>query len=117
RDAGITGTSGIFNDWTLRITHAPFQFTDSANKQKLKKSLLITAQCNANCTVTTGGDPTAGTFSLTQNQSQQRSLPLSKKKRKRLAKKSSATVTLHANDGYGDVQDATLTVPLKKKRK
>jgi hypothetical protein len=118
RDAGIQPGGGVFNDWTLTITHSPFVLTASANKQKLKKSLLINAQCNANCSLTTGGDAKAGTFTLTQDQSQQLSVPLTKKARKRLAKKGKASIAVHADDGYGDApQDTTVKVKLKHKKK
>jgi hypothetical protein len=119
RDAGINGTSGVFNDWTLTIVHAPFALTASANKQKLKKTLLVNASCNANCSLsTTGGDAAPSTFSLLQGQSQQLSVPLTKKARKRLRKKGKASIALNADDGYGDPPAATtVTVKLKRKHK
>ncbi len=117
RDAGIQAGGGVFNDWTLRIVHAPFVLTGSANKQKLKKSLLISVGCNANCSGTIGGDAKAGTFTLTQDQTQQMSVPLTKKARKRLAKKGKASIALTADDGYGDKASSTVTVKLKRKKK
>jgi hypothetical protein len=115
RDAGVIAGGGVFNDWTLTIVHAPFVLTDSANKQKLKKSLLINASCNANCSLSTSGDAKATTFSLAQNQSQQLRVPLTKKARKRLAEKGKAKIGLSAADGYGDLTSATLKVKLKRK--
>ena len=118
RDAGITGAGGVFNDWTLTITHAPFVLTATANKQKLKKSLLVDASCNANCSLSTGGDAALASFSLLQNQSQQLAVPLTKKARKRLAKKGKAMIAVTADDGYGDPPaSTTVTVKLKRKHK
>jgi hypothetical protein len=116
RDAGVVGGGGNFIGWSLKITHAPLVITDSANKQKLKKSLLITASCNANCSLSTSGDAKPTTFTLLQDQSQQLSVPLTKKARKRLAKKGKANIGLSAADGYGDVTSATLSVKLKRKK-
>jgi hypothetical protein len=115
RDAGVVGGGGNFVGWSLKITHAPLVLTDSANKQKLKKSLLISASCNANCSLSTSGDAKATTFTLSQDKSQQLSVPLTKKARKRLAEKGKAKIGLSAADGYGDLTNATLKVKLKRK--
>jgi hypothetical protein len=117
RDAGIQPSSGVFNDWTLTITHAPFVLTATANKQKLKKNLLVNVSCNANCSLSTGGDASLTTTSLLQNQSQQLTVKLTKNARKRLATKGKAKIALSADDGYGDKTSTTVKVKLKRKKK
>ena len=114
RDLGIFGTGGVLNGWGLRITHAPFQLSGSANKQKLKSSLLITAQCNANCSLQTGKDAKSKSFTLTQNHSELLKVALTKKARKRLAEKGKAKIGLTADDGYGDTTGTTVKVKLKR---
>jgi len=114
RDAGVSGTGGTLNGWGLQITHAPFQLTGSANKQKLKSSLLITAQCNANCSLQTGKDAKPTSFTLTQEHSELLKVGLTKKARKRLAEKGKAKIGLTADDGYGDTTSTTVKVKLKR---
>ncbi len=118
RDAGIQLGGGVFNDWTLTITHAPFELTATANKQKLKKRLLVSATCNANCSLSSSADASPATFSLLQGESQQLSVALTKKARKRLAKRGKAMIGLSADDGYGDpAASATVKIKLKRKHK
>jgi hypothetical protein len=116
RDAGIQPSAGVFNDWTLTITHAPFVLTATANKQKLRKNLLVNASCNANCSLSTGGDASLATFSLQQDKAQQLSVKLTKTARKRLATKGKAMIALSADDGYGDKTSTTVKVKLKRKK-
>lgn len=116
RDAGVVGGGGNFIGWSLKITHAPLVLTATANKQKLRKNLLVNASCNANCSLSTGGDASLATFSLLQDQAQQLSVKLTKKARKRLAAKGKAKIALSADDGYGDTTSTTVKVKLKRKK-
>jgi len=114
RDAGINGTSGNFNGWGLRVTHAPLVPTLTATKQPLKKSIKFTAACNADCTLTTGGDLKAKTEQLNQNNSELLSAKLKSKARKRLEEKGKAKVTVTFDDLYGDVLTQTVKVKFKR---
>jgi hypothetical protein len=116
RDTGIQAGGGILNGWGLRITHAPFVPTITAKKQKLGKSVKFTAACNADCTLTTGGDAKAKTEQLNQDNSELLSAKLKKKARKRLAKRGKAKLKVSVDDGYGDVVTKTVKVKFKRKR-
>jgi hypothetical protein len=55
-DIGLSGSSGSWNGWSLRVTHAPPTLAAKAAKQKLAKNLLLTATSDANGTLSLGGD-------------------------------------------------------------
>jgi hypothetical protein len=115
-DSNVSGTGGTLNGWGLRLTYEPLTITAKADAQKLKKTLLIRdVFCNANCSLTTGGDAKPATFAGLQNKPQSLRVSLTKKARKRLAEKGNARIALTADSGYGDVVTETVKVKIKRK--
>jgi hypothetical protein len=116
RDTGVLGGGGNFNGWGLRITFAPLALNASAAKQKLGKTLVFTAGCNANCSLQIAGNAKPQTVKLTQGNPQLVPVSLSKKIRKKLAKKKAAKLTLTAADDIGDSVTQQLKILLKRKK-
>lgn len=114
RDAGIQAGGGTFNGWGLRVEHAPLVPALTAKKQKLGKRLTFRASCNADCSLTTGGDTKAKTVQLDQDEPQLLKAKLKSKARKRLAERGKAKLKVTVDDGYGDVVTKSVKVKLKR---
>jgi subtilisin-like proprotein convertase family protein len=106
-DAGISGTLGSWNGWTLSINHANPKVTAAKAPFKAKGKFALSATCDADCTVTTGGAAKATTTKLGQN------IPsvIVASPTKKAKKKGKGSVTLSATDQTGGT--ATTSINLK----
>jgi hypothetical protein len=96
--------NGSFNGWSLQITHAPPTVTGSAAPFKVKGRFALTATCDANCTVTTGGAAGKTTTQLAANSPGTIIAPATKKAKK----KGKGVVTLTATDQTGGTTTASV---------
>ena len=107
-DAGVSDAPlGSWNGWTLQITHANPTLKADPAPFKIKKKFAISAVCDANCTVTTGGAAGATRTQLVANSVGTIIAPANKKAQK----KGKGAVTLTATDETGGT--ATTTVNAK----
>ena len=107
-DIGVNNTfNGSWNGWNLQITHANPALKADPAPFKVKKKFAISAVCDANCTVTTGGAAGATTTQLVANSVGTIIAPANKKAQK----KGKGAVTLTATDETGGT--ATTTVNAK----
>ena len=107
---------GSWNGWTLQINHANPTLKADPAPFKIKKKFAISALCNANCTVTTGGAAGATTTQLVANSVGTIVAPALKKAQK----KGKGVVTLTATDETGGTATTTVnakTIKVKKKAK
>ena len=114
-DVGISPTLGSWNGWTLHLTHANPTLKADPAPFKIKKKFAISAVCDANCTVTTGGAAGATTTKLVANSATTIVAPASKKAQK----KGKGAVTLTATDETGGTATTTVnakTLKTKKKK-
>jgi subtilisin-like proprotein convertase family protein len=114
-DIGVSATLGSWNGWTLQINHANPTLQASPAPFKLKGKFALTASCNANCSVTTGGAAGATTVKLAANSPGTIVVPATKKARK----KGKGVVTLTATDETGGTATTTVnakTVKAKPKK-
>jgi hypothetical protein len=114
RDLGLNATQGFLNGWSIQITHQPFVATVTAKKQRLRKRVTFTAECNADCTVSKGADVKGQPDSLNQGNAEVLSAKLKPKARKRLADKGKAKLKLVFDDGYGDTYTKTMRVKFRR---
>jgi hypothetical protein len=115
-DVGVSGTQGSWNGWTLQINHANPTLKADPAPFKLKKKFAISAVCDANCTVTTGGAAGVTTTKLVANSVGTIIAPANKKAQK----KGKGVVTLNAADETGGTASVTVnakTLKTKKKKK
>jgi hypothetical protein len=115
-DVGVSGTQGSWNGWTLEINHANPTLKADPMPFKIKKKFVLSAVCNANCSVTTGGAAGATTTQLAANSPGTIIAPASKKAQK----KGKGVVTLTATDETGGTATASVnakTLKTKKKAK
>jgi hypothetical protein len=115
-DAGISPVLGSWNGWNLQITHANPTLKADPAPFKIKKKFAISAICDANCTVTTGGAAGATTSTLAANTVGTIIAPANKKAQK----KGKGVVTLNATDETGGTATESVnakTLKTKKKKK
>jgi subtilisin-like proprotein convertase family protein len=116
-DAGANNvTNGSFKGWTLHLTHANPTLNADPAPFKIKKQFALSAICDANCTVTTGGAAGATTTKLAANSATTIIAPASKKAQK----KGKGVVTLTATDETGGTATTSVnakTLKTKKKKK
>jgi hypothetical protein len=120
---GGPGSDYAFSGWGLRITYAALTLQASGSAQKLSgDKLSFEAGCNADCTVTvtqgaTGASgliPKGGTATIEATLPKQSVKPL----RKKLKRKSKTVeLGLTATDAIGDSATASVSIPLKKKKR
>jgi len=106
-DAGTSVTLGSWNGWNLQITHANPTLKADPSPFKIKKKFAISARCDANCIVTTGGAAGFTSTQLPANTVATIIAPANKKSQK----KGKGSVTLTATDETGGT--ATTTVNAK----
>ena len=106
-DAPLEPPLGSWNGWNLQIIHANPTLKADPAPFKIKKKFAISAVCDANCTVTTGGSAGATRTQLVANSVGTIIAPANKKAQK----KGKGTVTLTATDETGGT--ATRTVNAK----
>jgi subtilisin-like proprotein convertase family protein len=114
-DLGLSATPGSWNGWTLQINHANPTLKADPAPFKIKKKFAISAVCNANCTVTTGGAAGATTTKLAANSVGTIIAPASKKAQKN----GKGVVSLTARDETGGTATTTVnakTLKTKKKK-
>jgi subtilisin-like proprotein convertase family protein len=114
-DVGVSMTQGSWNGWTLEINHANPTLKADPAPFKIKKKFAISAVCDANCTVTTGGAAGTTTTQLAANSPGTIIAPASKKAQK----KGKGVVTLSATDETGGTATTTVnakTLKTKKKK-
>ena len=106
-DVGVSGTLGSWNGWTLEVNHANPTLSAAKASFKAKGKFALTATCNADCTVTTGGAAKPTTTKFGQN------LPgvIVASPTKKAKKKGKGNVTLTATDQTGGT--ATTSIKLK----
>jgi hypothetical protein len=114
-DAGTQSLqNGSWNGWNLRLTHANPTLKADPAPFKIKKKFAISALCDANCTVRTGGAAGAATTKLPANSVGTIVAPANKKAQK----KGKGVVTLTATDETGGTATTTVNAKtLKTKRK
>ena len=98
---------GTWNGWNLQISHADPTLKADPAPFKIKKKFAISAVCDANCTVTTGGAAGVTRTQLVANSVGTIIAPANKKAQK----KGKGAVTLTASDETGGT--ATTTVNAK----
>lgn len=116
RDLGLNATQGTLKSWSVKLTHAPLSLTTSARKQKakkVKKGAKVTLSCNADCSITGGGDAKGGTFQLGQDQTQQLTVPVKRKSLKRVADGGKLKLQLTATDATGETVTKQVKVKVK----
>jgi hypothetical protein len=107
-DAGVNNvTNGSFKGWTLHLTHTNPTLKADPAPFKIKKKFAISAVCDANCTVTTGGAAGVTRTQLVADSVGTIVAPANKKAQK----KGKGAVTLTATDETGGT--ATTTVNAK----
>jgi hypothetical protein len=107
-DAGVNNvTNGSFKGWTLHLTHTNPTLKADPAPFKIKKKFAISAVCDANCTVTTGGAAGVTRTQLVADSVGTIIAPANKKAQK----KGKGVVTLTATDETGGT--ATTTVNAK----
>ena len=111
-DIGVSGTLGSWNGWTLRLNHAPPQLTATRARLRIRRRLAVTATCDANCTVTTGGAARPTTTTLAANSPGLIVARPTRKALRRLRKGKAVSETLTATDETGGT--ATATVRLRR---
>jgi hypothetical protein len=106
-DSGISGTLGSWNGWTLSVNHANPKVQAAKAPFKAKGKFALSATCDADCTVTTGGAAKATSVKLPQN------TPgvIVASPTKKAKKKGKGSVTLTAQDQTGGT--ATTSIKLK----
>jgi hypothetical protein len=114
-DAPLGPPRGSWNGWNLQIMHANPTLKADPAPFKIKKKFAISARCDANCMVTTGGAAGATTTQLVANAVGTIVAPANKKAQK----KGKGVVTLTATDVTGgtattSVNAKTLKVKAKK---
>jgi subtilisin-like proprotein convertase family protein len=109
-DVGISPMLGSWNGWTLQINHANPTVTAAKAPFKIKGKIALTATCDADCTVTTGGAAKATTTKLAQN------APgvIVASPTKKAKKKGKGSVTLTATDTTGGTATTTTTAKVGK---
>jgi subtilisin-like proprotein convertase family protein len=109
-DVGVSATLGSWNGWTLQINHANPTVTAAKAPFKAKGKIALTATCDADCTVTTGGAAKATTTKLAQN------VPglIVASPTKKAKKKGKGSVTLTATDTTGGKATTTITAKVGK---
>jgi subtilisin-like proprotein convertase family protein len=109
-DIGLNATQGTWNGWTLQINHANPTLTAAKAPFKAKGKIALTATCDADCTVTTGGAAKATTTKLAQN------VPgvIVASPTKKAKKKGKGSVTLTATDTSGGTATTTITAKVGK---
>jgi subtilisin-like proprotein convertase family protein len=114
-DAGVNNIlNGSFKGWTLHLTHANPTLKADPAPFKITKRFAISAVCDANCTVTTGGAAKPTTTKLAANSVGTIIAAASKKAQK----KGKGVVTLTATDETGGTASTTVNAKtLKTKRK
>jgi hypothetical protein len=112
-DAGISMTQGSWNGWNVQITHANPTLKADPAPFKIKKKFAISAVCDANCRVTTGGAAGATTTQLTANNPGTIIAPASKKAQK----KGKGMVTLTAIDETGGTATTAVNAKTLKRKK
>jgi hypothetical protein len=114
-DAGTSATLGSWNGWSLRINHANPTLKADPAPFKIQKKFAISARCDANCTITTGGAAGFTTTQLAANTVGTIVAPAKKKAQK----KGKGVVTLAATDDTGGTATTTVnakTINVKKKK-
>jgi hypothetical protein len=106
-DAPLGPPMGSWNGWNLQIIHANPSLKADPAPFKIKKKFAISAVCDANCTITTGGAAGATTTRIAANSVGTIIAPANKKAQK----KGKGAVTLTATDETGGT--ATRTVNAK----
>ena len=106
-DAPLGPPMGSWNGWNLQIIHADPSLKADPAPFKIKKKFAISAVCDANCTVTTGGAAGVTRTQLVANSVGTIIAPANKKAQK----KGKGVVTLTATDESGGT--ATTTVNAK----
>ena len=106
-DTGPNPTLGSWNGWNLQINHANPTISASPAPFKIKGKFALSATCNADCSVTTGGAAAATTVKLAANSPGTIIAPATKKAKK----KGKGVVTLTATDQTGGT--ATTSVNAK----
>jgi subtilisin-like proprotein convertase family protein len=106
-DVGVSPTLGSWNGWTLSINHANPKVQAAKAPFKAKGKFALSATCDADCTVTTGGAAKPSSAKLAQN------APgvIVASPTKKAKKKGKGSVTLTATDQTGGT--ATTTIKLK----
>ncbi len=112
-DAGTSDTLGSWNGWNLQITHANPTLKADPAPFKIKKKFAISARCDANCTVTTGGAAGATTTQLVANAVGTIVAPANKKAQK----KGKGVVTLSATDQTGGTATTSVNAKTLKTKK
>ncbi len=109
-DVGISPTLGSWNGWTLEINHANPTLTATKGPFKVKKKFVLTATCNADCTVTTSGAAKPTPTKLAQD------IPgvIVASPTKKAKKKGKGDVTLTATDQTGGTATTTIKAKVGK---
>ena len=112
-DAPLGPPRGSWNGWNLEINHANPTLKADPAPFKIKKKFAISAVCDANCRVTTGGAAGATTTQLTANSPGTIIAPASKKAQK----KGKGMVTLAATDETGGTATTRVNAKTLKTKK
>jgi subtilisin-like proprotein convertase family protein len=112
-DVGVSPMQGSWNGWNLQITHANPTLKADPAPFKIKKKFAISALCDANCAVTTGGAAGATTTQLAANSVGTIIAPASKKAQK----KGKGVVMLTATDETGGTASTTVNAKTLKAKK
>jgi hypothetical protein len=113
RDLGLNATQGTLNSWGVKITHAPLTIAGKGKKQRVKKSAKVQLTCNADCTVTGGGDAKGRSYELDQNEAGQVAFPIKRKALKRVADGGKLKLKLTVSDAIGDTVTKQVKVKVK----
>jgi hypothetical protein len=112
-DAGISMSQGSWNGWNLQIRHTNPTLKADPAPFKIKKKFAISARCDANCTVTTGGAAGATTTQLVANTVGTIVAPANKKAQK----KGKGVVMLSAADETGGTATTSVKAKTLKTKK
>jgi hypothetical protein len=118
-DSGVQFTNqGDIQTWAVRIVHAPPTVNASAPKSsKLGKKLAATVLTDANGNVVTGGAAQQSTTTVKAGQVTDVPIKVTKRTRKKVAKRGKATVSIDLafTDETGGTATDTVSVKLKRK--
>lgn len=112
-DAGTSATLGSWNGWTLQVNHANPTLKADPAPFKIQKKFAISARCDANCTITTGG---AAGFTSTQLVANTVGTIVAPAK-KTAQKKGKGVVTLTATDDTGGTASTSVNAKTLRKKK
>jgi hypothetical protein len=102
RDIGLNTTQGTLRSWAVKLTHEPLAIVGKAKRQRVKRKAKVMLTCNADCSVTAGGDAKGRTYQLDQDEATRVGFPIKGKALNRVADGGKLKLKLTVTDATGE---------------